>query len=87
VKDGKYDLPKNIDIIYFDGTFKAKLDSGLHYNILFFATVSKEIHKFVHLGFVICFSSTHAEYMNICKGIVDIHFRILVLCLMLDHLS
>jgi hypothetical protein len=69
VKPGKYDLPKNIDIIYFDGTFKAKLDSGLHYNILFFATLSKEIHKLVHLGFVISFSSTHAEYMNIWKGI------------------
>jgi hypothetical protein len=69
VKDGKYDLPKNIDIIYFDGTFKAKLDPVLHYNILFFATLSKEIHKLVHLGFVISFSSTYAEYMNIWKGI------------------
>jgi hypothetical protein len=37
------DLDKNIEIVYFDGTFKAKILGGINYTILVFAALTKTV--------------------------------------------
>lgn len=61
-------FPDEIQVIYFDGTFKSKYLNSLHYNILFMATVDK-FGRLIFLGFCFSFSNTHDEWVQLYDGI------------------
>jgi hypothetical protein len=65
-------LDKNIEFVYFYGTFKEKYIGDVHYNILVFATLSKT-HKLIPLGFIISFRNRSTEWKSLWTGIVKLY--------------